>query len=85
MKMPNEYNGTLLVLRDTNGTQMSLARFFQLALDDGNGHTTFPSQGKSSGFDPNHHAWDMATGGEVETTRFTLRRKCGMTITIIQR
>lgn len=63
--MPNEYNGTLIVLRDTNGTQMSLARFFQLALDDGNGHRTFPSQGKSSGFDPNHHAWDMATGGQI--------------------
>ena len=61
--MPNEYNGDLLVLRDTGGTQMSLARFFQLALNDGNGHGTFPSQGKTSGFNPNHHAWDMATGG----------------------
>ena len=61
--MPNEYNGTLLVLRDTSGTQMSLARFFQLALDDGDGHRAFPSQGKYSGFDPSHHAWDMATGG----------------------
>lgn len=63
--MPNEYNGDKLVLRDTSGNQMSLARFFQLALDDGNGHVAFPSQGPSSSFDPNHRAWDMGAGTAI--------------------
>lgn len=57
--MGNEYNGDKIVLRDTSGNQMSLARFFELALNDGNGHGTTPSQGKTSSFNPNHHAWDM--------------------------
>ena len=57
--MPNEYNNGQIVLRDTNGIQMSLPRFFQLALDDGNGHVAQPSQGPSSAFNPDHRAWDM--------------------------
>lgn len=61
--MGNEYNGDKIVLRDTNGNQMSLARFFQLALNDGNGHGVIPTQGPESQFNPNHHAWDMATSG----------------------
>ena len=40
--MGNEYNGDKIVLRDTSGNQMSLARFFELALNDGNGHSTTP-------------------------------------------
>ena len=65
--MPNEYNDQgLIILRDTSGTQMSLPRFFELALNDGNGHGTTPSQGRTSSFNPNHHAWDMHTSGLVD-------------------
>lgn len=64
--MGNEYNGDKIVLRDTSGNQMSLARFFELALNDGNGHGTTPSQGKTSSFDPNHHAWDMHSSGLID-------------------
>lgn len=64
--MGNEYNGDKIVLRDTSGNQMSLARFFELALNDGNGHGTTPSQGKTSSFNPNHHAWDMHSSGLVD-------------------
>lgn len=64
--MGNEYNGDKIVLRDTSGNQMSLARFFELALNDGNGHGTTPSQGKTSSFNPNHHAWDMHSSGLID-------------------
>lgn len=64
--MGNEYNGDRIVLRDTSGNQMSLARFFELALNDGNGHGTTPSQGKTSSFNPNHHAWDMHSSGLID-------------------
>jgi hypothetical protein len=64
--MANEYNGDKIVLRDTEGNQMSLARFFELALNDGNGHVAIPSQGKASSFDSNHHAWDMHSSGLVD-------------------
>lgn len=64
--MGNEYNGDKIVLRDTSGNQMSLARFFELALNDGNGHGTTPSQGKTSSFNPNHHAWDMQSSGLID-------------------
>lgn len=59
--MPNEYNNGKIVLRDTSSNQMSLPRFFQLALNDGNGHATNPSQGPSS----SHKAWDMGAGSYV--------------------
>ena len=64
--MGNEYNGDKIVLRDTSGNQMSLARFFELALNDGNGHGTTPSQGKTSSFNPNHHAWDMHSSSLID-------------------
>lgn len=55
--MGNEYNTSgQVVLRDTSGNQMSLPRFFQLALIDGNGNYARPTS--------HHHldAWDMGTG-----------------------
>lgn len=65
--MPNEYSADgKIILRSSDGTQMSLARFFELALDDGDGHVAIPSQGKTSSFDPNHHAWDMHSSGLVD-------------------
>ena len=63
--MPNEYNGTKVVLRDTSGNQMSLPRFFQIGLVGPNGESTIPSQGWTSTFDPTHHAWDIATNGVI--------------------
>lgn len=63
--MANEYNGDKIVLRDTSGTQMSLPRFFQLALvsEDGS-HTARPTSGlyrnDSSEF---HGGWDIGTNG----------------------
>lgn len=58
--MGNEYNSDgKLILRDTSGNQMSLPRFFQLALIDGNGNYARPTS--------HHHldAWDMGTGGAL--------------------
>ena len=58
--MGNEYNSDgKLILRDTSGNQMSLPRFFQLALVDGNGNYARPTS--------HHHldAWDMGTGGAL--------------------
>lgn len=55
--MGNEYNTSgQVILRDTSGNQMSLPRFFQLALIDGNGNYARPTS--------HHHldAWDMGTG-----------------------
>lgn len=55
--MGNEYNTSgQIILRDTSGNQMSLPRFFQLALVDGNGNYARPTS--------HHHldAWDMGTG-----------------------
>ena len=55
--MGNEYNNSgQVVLRDTSGNQMSLPRFFQLALIDSDGHYARPTS--------HHHldAWDMGTG-----------------------
>lgn len=55
--MGNEYNTSgQIILRDTSGNQMSLPRFFQLALVDGDGHYARPTS--------HHHpdAWDMGTG-----------------------
>lgn len=55
--MGNEYNTSgQVILRDTSGNQMSLPRFFQLALVDGDGHYARPTS--------HHHldAWDMGTG-----------------------
>lgn len=56
--MGNEYNGRKVILRDTNGNQMSLPRFFQLALVGPNGEGTYPTQGY-----PNHNAWDIGCNG----------------------
>lgn len=61
--MSNEYNGRKVVLRDTQGNQMSLPRFFQIGLVGPSGEDTVPSQGWSSSFDPNHHAWDISSRG----------------------
>lgn len=58
--MGNEYNADgKIILRDTSGNQMSLPRFFQLALIDGNGNYARPTS--------HHHldAWDMGTGGAL--------------------
>lgn len=55
--MGNEYNTSgQIILRDTSGNQMSLPRFFQLALVDDNGNYARPTS--------HHHldAWDMGTG-----------------------
>ena len=54
--MANEYNGDKIVLRDTSGTQMSLPRFFQLALvsEDGS-HTTKPTSGLYRNDDSKFH------------------------------
>jgi hypothetical protein len=54
--MPNEYNNDKIVLRDTSGNQMSLPRFFQLALTDGSNGTT-PYAGPSRMF----NTWIMET------------------------
>lgn len=55
----NEYNGRKVVLRDTHGTQMSIPRFFQLALVSSTGIGVNPTQGYSGG----HESWDMASNG----------------------
>ena len=66
--MAVEYNGDKIVLRDTAGTQMSLPRFFQLALvsDDGS-HSANPTSGlyrnDSSEF---HGGWDIGTSGATD-------------------
>lgn len=66
--MAVEYNGDKIVLRDTAGTQMSLPRFFQLALvsDDGS-HSAKPTSGlyrnDSSEF---HGGWDIGTSGATD-------------------
>lgn len=58
----NEYNGRKVVLRDTNNVQMSIPRFFQLALVGPEGQTCFPIQGYAGG----HNAWDIATYGSLD-------------------
>ena len=55
----NEYNGRKVVLRDTQGTQMSIPRFFQLALVSDTGIGVNPTQGYGGG----HNSWDMASNG----------------------
>lgn len=56
--MPNEYSGDgKIILRDTSGNQMSLPRFFQLALVDQNGNYARPTDARAG-----HYAWDMGTG-----------------------
>lgn len=61
--MGNEYNGDLLILRDTSGNQMSLARFFQLALVSDDGKGTQPSGGEYYPSGSVHNGWDMHTNG----------------------
>lgn len=59
--MGNEYNSEgKIILRDTSGNQMSLPRFFQLALVAESGHYARPTS--------HHHsdAWDMGTGGATD-------------------
>ena len=58
----NEYNGRKVVLRDTHGTQMSIPRFFQLALVGPQGQLCEPTQGYAGG----HNAWDIAPVGGLE-------------------
>ena len=42
--MPNEYSADgKIILRSSDGTQMSLPRFYQLALVDGNGNYARPT------------------------------------------
>ena len=55
----NEYNGRKVVLRDTHNVQMSIPRFFQLALVSDTGIGVNPTQGYSGG----HESWDMASNG----------------------
>lgn len=58
--MPNEYNSdNKIILRDTAGNQMSLPRFFQLALVDGDNYAR-PTNARSG-----HYAWDMGTAGAL--------------------
>lgn len=58
----NEYNGRKVVLRDTHNVQMSIARFFQLALVGPQGQLCEPTQGYAGG----HDAWDIAPVGGLE-------------------
>ena len=58
----NEYNGRKVVLRDTHNVQMSIARFFQLALVGPQGQLCEPTQGYAGG----HNAWDIAPVGGLE-------------------
>lgn len=57
----NEYNGRKVVLRDSYNNQMSIPRFFQLALVSANGIGVNPTQGYEGG----HNAWDMASNGYI--------------------
>lgn len=57
----NEYNGRKVVLRDTHNIQMSIPRFFQLALVSTDGVGVNPTQGTGGG----HNAWDMASNGQI--------------------
>ena len=57
----NEYNGRKVVLRDTHNVQMSIPRFFQLALVSDTGIGVNPTQGYSGG----HESWDMASNGYI--------------------
>lgn len=61
--MPNEYNGTKVVLRDTDGNQMSLPRFFQIGLVGPDGEDTAPSQGSHTS--AGHVAWDIHSRGVI--------------------
>ena len=58
----NEYNGRKVVLRDTHNVQMSIPRFFQLALVGPQGQLCEPTQGYAGG----HNAWDIAPVGGLE-------------------
>lgn len=59
--MPNEYNSDgLIIIRDSSGNQMSLAAFFKLALQDGNGNYARPTSWRAG---TGHNAWDMGVAG----------------------
>lgn len=62
--MSAEYSNDKIVLRDTSGIQMSLPRFFQLALTNEEGtHGTQPSSGLyRNGSTEFHGGWDMGAG-----------------------
>ena len=64
--MPNEYNSSgEIILRSTTGTQMSLPRFYQLALVDGNGNYARPTSWRG------HNAWDMGVAGATTVPAVT--------------
>lgn len=64
--MPNEYSADgKIILRSTNGTQMSLPAFFKLALKDGEGHYARPTSWRG------HNAWDMGVGDATTVPAIT--------------
>lgn len=66
--MSNEYNGDKIVLRDTQGNQMSLPLFFKLAIRNSDGsHVVQPSSGLyRNGSTEFHGAWDMGCNGATD-------------------
>ena len=64
--MPNEYSADgKIILRSSDGTQMSLPRFYQLALVDGNGNYARPTSWRG------HNAWDMGVAGATTVPAVT--------------
>ena len=66
--MANEYNGDKIVLRDTEGNQMSLPLFFKLATRNSDGsHVAQPSSGVyRNGSTEFHGGWDMGCNGATD-------------------
>ena len=64
--MPNEYStDDKIILRSTDGTQMSLPAFFKLALRDGSGNFARPTSWRG------HNAWDMGVAGATTVPAIT--------------
>ena len=75
--MPNEYNNDgKIIIRDSDGNEMSLPAFFKLALNDGNGNYARPTNARAG-----HNAWDMgvgvATTVPARTPVFGIVAECG--------
>lgn len=64
--MPNEYStDDKIILRSTDGTQMSLPAFFKLALRDDSGNFARPTSWRG------HNAWDMGVAGATTVPAIT--------------
>lgn len=64
--MGNEYSADgKIILRSSDGTQMSLPRFYQLALVDSNGNYARPTSWRG------HNAWDMGVAGATTVPAVT--------------